>query len=348
MLLHQLVTCNSLSNLFSRKWSNTLYSWQTSNWQKLTSSQHSKRLAHGLLFYGAAGIGKKDFATEFAHWLICEQPLADKACGECKSCQLIQGESHPDFLHLSPEEPGKAIKVDQVRELIEKMSLTSHGAGYRVIIISPADALNVNASNSLLKTLEEPPANTVIILVSDKPSKLMATIRSRTQMIRFDLPEYEQSILWLNQENINEAELALNLSSGAPLAAIDLVREDGLQIREKLFKNWQDLASGNADALESATMWIKDGIKIKAKLPLNWVSSWLLDMIRTLQGGPIECMVNVDYAQNLQNLAGQVDLKAVYGLLDRLNDTIRLTDTPANQLILVEGFLLHWAGLKRT
>lgn len=325
-----------------------IFPWQTSIWQNLTSSQQNKRLAHGLLFHGAAGIGKNAFAIEFAHWLICEQPLADKACGECKACLLIKAGSHPDLLNLCPEEEGKAIKVDQVRQLIQKMALTSHGQGYRVIIISPADALNMNASNSLLKTLEEPPANTVLILISDKPSKLMATIRSRTQMIRFDLPPAEQSLQWLNQQNIDKAELVLKLSAGAPLAAAVMAKDESLQIRDKLFNNWQELASGNADALESAIMWIKDGFKIIENLPLNWVSSWIMDMIRFLQGGHIESMANVDYAQTLQNLAGQVDLKSIYGLLDRLNDTIRLTDTSANQQMLVEGLLLHWAGLKRS
>jgi len=322
--------------------------WQSSNWQNLTNSEQTKRLAHGLLFHGAEGIGKNDFAREFAHWLICEQPLADKACGECKACKLIQAESHPDLLILSPEEEGKAIKVDQIRELISKISLTAYGQGYRVIIITPADALNINASNSLLKTLEEPPANTVLILISDKPSKLMATIRSRTQMIRFDLPTEEQSLQWLNQQNIEKAELVLKLSAGAPLAAATMAEDDGLLIRDKLFDNWQELTLGKLDALESAAMWIKDGFKVIGNLPLNWVSSWIMDMVRSQQGGHMDSMANVDYAQTLQKLAGQVDLKALYGLLDRLNDTIRLTDTSANQQMLVEGLLLHWAGLKRS
>lgn len=321
--------------------------WQTLNWQKLTENQHNKRLAHGLLLYGVSGIGKKLFAIDFAHWLLCEQPLADKACGECKSCKLIQADSNPDLLTLYPEEEGKAIKVDQVRDLIKKISLTSHGKGYRVIIIAPADALNINASNSLLKTLEEPPENTVLILITDKPSKLMATIRSRAQMVRFDLPSQEQSMEWLNGQNIDKAELVLNLSGGAPLAAAAMADAEGLQIRDKLFNNWQELASGNTDALESAAMWLKDGFKVIENLPLNWVSSWLTDMIKSLQGGQIENMANVDYAQTLQKLAGQVDLKSLYSLLDRLNDTIRLNDTSANQLMLIEGLLLHWAGLKR-
>ena len=324
-----------------------MFDWQRTNWQNLTLSQQNKRLGHGLLFHGAAGIGKKAFAIEFSHWLMCEHPSADRACGECKSCQLIQADSNPDLLTLYPEEEGKAIKVDQVRELIQKVSLTSHGSGYRVIIISPADALNINASNSLLKTLEEPPANTILILISDKPSKLMATIRSRTQMVRFDLPQEEQSLAWLNQQNIENATLLLKLSAGAPLAAAAMAKDGGLEVRDKLFSDWQELAKGNSDALESAAMWAKDGFKVLGNLPLNWVSSWLTDMIRCLQGGSIETMSNLDYAQPLQNLAGQVDLKSMYGLLDRLNDTLRLSDTPANQLMLIEGLLLHWAGLKR-
>jgi len=324
-----------------------LFPWQTLNWQNLTSSQQNKRLAHGLLLHGPKGIGKYAFAIELAHWLMCEQPLTDKACGKCKSCLLIKAKSNPDLLFLQPEEEGKAIKVDQIRELINKISLTGHGQGYRVIIISPADALNINASNSLLKTLEEPPENTILILISDKPSKLVATIRSRTQMIRFDLPSEEQSLQWLMQQNIENPELVLKLSAGAPLAALAMANDEGLQIRDKLFSNWQELANGKADALESASIWIKDGFKILENLPLNWVSSWLMDMIRSLQGGHIETMANTDYAQTLQKLAGQVDLKSLYGLLDRLNDTIRLIETSANQLMLVEGLLLHWAGLKR-
>ena len=324
-----------------------MFPWQSLNWQNLAKSHQNKRLGHGLLFHGAAGIGKKAFAIEFAHWLMCEQPLDDKSCGECKSCKLIKAGSHPDLLTLYPEEVGKSIKVDQIRELIQKVSLSSHGLGYRVIIISPADALNVNASNSLLKTLEEPPANTILILITDKPSKLTATIRSRTQMVRFDLPSEDQSLQWLNLQDIDKADLVLKLSAGAPLAAAAMAKDEGLEVREKLFSNWQELATGNVDTLESATMWTKEGFKILGDLPLNWVSSWLTDMIRSLQGGHIENMANLDYAQTLQKLAGQVDLKSMYGLLDRLNDTIRLSDTPANQLMLVEGLLLHWAGLKR-
>ena len=322
--------------------------WQISNWDKLTSSHRNKHLAHALLFTGTKGTGKKLFALDFARWLICEQPLEDKACGNCRSCQLIKADSHPDFISVMPEEEGKAIKVDQIRELIDKLSLTSHVHGARVIILSPADALNTNASNSLLKTLEEPPENTFLILISDMPSKLMATIRSRTQIVRFDLPSEEVSLSWLKQKELKQAELLLKLSGDAPLAALELAADDGLARRESYFQDWQQLAEGRVDALDIASRWSKEGLKIKANRPLYWVYSWVLDMIKGQQTGQTAAMANSDYAQVLQKLAGQVDLKSLYGLLDRLNESIRMLDTAANQQMLAEGVLLHWAGLKRS
>lgn len=323
--------------------------WQETQWQQLTSSKDKQRMSHAMIFHGAAGLGKSILARQIAHWLLCEKPLPEKACGFCKSCQLIEAGSHPDILSITPEESGKAIKVDQIRELITKMALTSHNQGYRVIIISPADALNINASNSLLKTLEEPPENTVLILITDKLSKLMPTIRSRAQLVRFNAPTFEVSLAWLADKGIDarNAEALLTLCSGAPLAALDMANENGLQLRSALFNDWQDLSTGQSDALESAAMWLKEGIKVKGNIPLIWMESWIADIIRSLQGANTENLVNQDFAQNLQKMAGQVDLKSVYGLLDRLNDTLRVTATSANPLMLIEGLLLHWAGLRR-
>lgn len=323
--------------------------WHQTIWQNLTSSKHKQRLSHGLLFHGSTGLGKSILATQFAHWLLCEHPLAEKACGTCKSCLLIAADSHPDILNITPEETGKAIKVDQIRELITKVGFTSHNQGYRIIIITPADALNINASNSLLKTLEEPPENTLLILITNKLSKLMPTIRSRTQLVRFSLPTTEESLTWLNGQNLTgtDAEALLKLGAGAPLAALEMANDDGLAIRTSLFNNWQELSIGRSDALESAAMWLKEGFKVKGNLPYFWMESWIADIIRSLQGASVENMVNTDFAQSLQKMAGQVDLKSAYALLDRLNDTLRITDTSANQLILIESLLLHWSGLKR-
>ncbi len=323
------------------------YPWQQANWNNLTASRNNNQLSHGLLFHGASGTGKLDLAHHFAEWLLCEQPDNDKACGQCKSCQLLQAESNPDYLILAPEGESRDIKVDQVRSLIDRLALTRHSSGTRVVVISPADTMNISASNSLLKTLEEPPPGTILILVTDRPSALSATIRSRCQQIRFDLPAKSEALQWMAQQQLENPELLYRLVAGAPLAAVALVEDNGLEIRQKLFENWQQLAQGKVDPVTSADMWLKTGFKNKANLPLYWVSSWIIDMIRTLQGAGIESMDNVDYAKNLQQMALQTDLKALYDLYDRVNETLRMSESPVNLLNLVEGLLIIWSGLKR-
>ena len=323
------------------------YPWQQANWHNLSTSLNNNQLAHALLFHGASGTGKRDFAHHFAHWLLCEQPDSEQACGQCKACQLLQAESNPDFLQLSPEGDSREIKVDQVRALIDKLALTQHSTGTRVVIISPADAMNISASNSLLKTLEEPSPGTILLLVTDRPSALSATIRSRCQQIRFDLPAKELALQWMTQQQLDNPELLYRLSAGAPLAARALAEEDGLQIRQQLFENWQQLAQGKVDPVTSADMWLKTGFRNKDRLPLYWVSSWIIDMIRSLQGAGIESMDNVDYAKNLHQMALQTDLKALYDLYDRVNETLRMSESPVNLLNLVEGLLIIWSGLKR-
>ncbi len=324
-----------------------MYPWQQTIRQQLEQTLQRQQLPHALLFYGAAGIGKRNFAEAFANRLLCQQPQQASACGQCKACQLLAAGSHPDRLTLQPEEGSKEIKIDQVRAFIEKMSLTRHNDGYRVALIAPADAMNINASNSLLKTLEEPPANVLLLLISDKPSALSATIRSRCQKIRFDLPSTEQAQQWLQQQGVQQAELLLKLANGAPLAALALAEDDGMAIREQLLQNWQQLAEGQADPVQSAELWIKQGFKNKDKLPLYWLNSWIMDMIRHHQGADVASLANLDYAENLQKMARQVDLKSMFDLLDRVNDTLRLSEGAANLNNLVEGLLIFWAGLKR-
>ena len=323
-----------------------IYPWQTGQWQSLWQAYRQQRLAHALLFYGSAGIGKLDFARALAITLLCEsQDKLKGACGKCKSCQQFMAGSHPSFEQIQPEEGAKAIKVDQIRTLIEKLALTGHGTGYRVIILSPADAMNVNAANSLLKTLEEPPERCLIMLVTDRPSRLMATIRSRTQQIRFDLPAREQALSWLSEQNgIENPGLLLQLSANAPLLAKNLADSASLEGRQSLFQDWLGLSHGKLDAIDLAGKWLKsDSI-----MPLNWVYSWVVDMIRLIQGGDNPQLINPDMQQPLQKMAGQVDLQKLYNLLDRITASLRLSEGAANQQMLLEGVLLHWAGIQRT
>ena len=153
-----------------------LFPWTYPQWQQLVQRVTEQRLPHAMLFTGIEGVGKLQIAYQFAQSLLCEHPDDDHMpCQQCRSCTQFDGKTHPDFHLLEPEEEGKAIKVDQIRELIDKFALASHYQRYRVAIISPAESMNLSAANSLLKSLEEPPKNTMIILVSSHSTLLPPT-----------------------------------------------------------------------------------------------------------------------------------------------------------------------------
>ena len=227
---------------------NELYPWHADVFADLQQRRAQGRLAHALLISGPAGIGKLQLANVFSQSLLCAEPQADGlACGQCHACSLYAAGNHPDFFRLSPEDDSKVIKIDQIRVLIEKMSLSSHYSRYRAVTLNPADAMNIAAANALLKTLEEPPADTVLLLITDRPSFLPATIRSRCQSLRLALPPAEIAQAWLaaQLDNPRDAAVLLGLAGGAPLAAEALAAEQ-LARRNNLLQGWQALAVGKA------------------------------------------------------------------------------------------------------
>ncbi|MBK8323267.1 MAG: DNA polymerase III subunit delta' [Betaproteobacteria bacterium] len=183
-----------------------------------------ERLPHALLVSGRAGIGKAAFAREFARSLLCESPQEGLACGACASCNWFSQGNHPDYREVLPEAaeegdddaPAEAskekkslvIKIGQIRALGDLVSLSTHRAGFRVIVIRPAEALQPAAANALLKTLEEPPPATVIVLVSDRPARLLATIRSRCQVVALGGPPRDVAIAWLGAEGAGEPDVS--------------------------------------------------------------------------------------------------------------------------------------------
>ncbi|MDE2117918.1 MAG: DNA polymerase III subunit delta', partial [Betaproteobacteria bacterium] len=175
-----------------------IYPWQKNDWVRLQELR--KRPPHALLFKGSRGIGKLDLTMNFAQLLLCQKPgESGFACGKCPSCHWLEQDSHPDFRLLQPEalslggeesesgkKPSKQISVDQIRGLADFIGMSAHQGGRRVVIIHPAEAMNINAANALLKNLEEPPPGLLFILVSHKPQQLLPTILSRC--LSFNLP----------------------------------------------------------------------------------------------------------------------------------------------------------------
>ncbi len=302
--------------------------WQAAQWQQLQARLKAGNLPHGLLLLGQEGLGKAAFARALAKVALCEHPSTDGvACGQCQACVLFEAGTHPDFAQVSPEEDSKQIKVDQIREFIGFMALSRQYDRYKVAIIAPAEAMNVNAANSLLKTLEEPAAYSLLILVTCQPSRLPATIRSRCQQLKFSAPPREVALGWLKAQGIeHETELLLSQAHGAPLAALAYAEDEALAARKDFFSALQGLVQGKSGAVGLAQTWKETDLG----LLLRWQLSWLQDMIRyRLSENPV-ASDNPDLAQDLRRLAESVDLKSLFALQDALLRFRAMLSTPVN------------------
>ena len=323
----------------------SIYPWQQKQWQQVQQARQAMRLPHALLLQGPAGIGKDDFARGFAQALLCEHPDPHgHACGQCKACHLFISEGHPDYMEIMPEEEGKAIKVDQIRGLIQVLSLSPHFGAYRVVLVSPADSMNVAAANSLLKTLEEPQANTLLILVSAQTSSLPATIRSRCQGLRFHLPDAAVFRDWLGQELDEPAviEPLLAMAGGAPLLARQLQRDGLLDQHAQLFADFVGLSEGKIDPLALAARWDKSPY---TRL-MQWLYHWVSDMVR-IKSSAGEFVSHPELRADLQSLSEKIDLQRLYRFLDKISEARRLEQTAVNRRLVLEGLLLTGAYLQQ-
>jgi len=323
----------------------SLYPWQQAIWQRLHAAHKAGRLPHALLFTGAEGLGKSLFATAFAQSLLCEAlDESGQPCGKCRGCHLCQVGNHPDYKRIEPEEAGKAIKIDVIRAYVDKGVLTTQSEGYKVVVIEPADAMNNSAANSLLKTLEEPVPWTVIILVSNRPGRLPATIRSRCQRVTFPIPPRKEASEWLvSQIEDGDPNLYLAMGGGAPLLAKSLAEPELLQERAQMVDEFHATLNGKQNPVAIAERWDK----LELPRVLNWMSSWLIDMLRLKFKKEPPALYNPDHIQSLQAMAQVLDFKVLYTMLDRVYEANRTLGSQLNSLMTLESILLAWANSKK-
>lgn len=257
--------------------------WQQRVLDRALGSLAEGRLGHALLLVGAVKMGKNEVARVLAARLLCPTPGADGlACGRCRGCQLLAAGTHPDLRHVSfiPNDKGDKLRseiiVDQMRELGQWFSLTPQMGGAQVALITPAHALNLNASNALLKTLEEPSRDRYLLLVSDRPGRLPATIRSRCQRLEFRPPARDEAAAWLRTRGHADAALgpALEAARGHPGLADEWLGQGGLQLRREVQADLNALAAGKQPPVELAQRWLGDG---QAELRLRFAAELALD-----------------------------------------------------------------------
>lgn len=320
-----------------------LLPWHQTNWQRLQAARQESRLPHAMLFSGASGLGKEAFALGFAQSMLCSEPTDQgMPCEHCKRCHLVQAGTHADLTVLTPDPESKSqdIKIDVVRQLVEKSTMTAQFEGYKVIIISPAEQMNRSAANSLLKTLEEPVKNTLLILITSRLNRLLPTIRSRCQQINFALPDDLVSTHWLEKWELeNEVPLLLRLSGGAPLAALELDKSGLLSQRGAVFDAFLSLMKHKSDPVKLAADWQT----IELSTLLSWVAGWLSDIIRLKENQQQPYLANPDKLQDLKHLAEYLDCKSLHRILLQVYAAKRNQGSTLNPQLLLEDLLISCA-----
>ncbi len=238
--------------------------WHQAAWQQFSAYQKQHRLPHAMLVSGMPGLAKKTFAAQMATILLCENDIEQQQpCGQCFSCKLPAISEHPDYFEITPLEDSKAIKIEQIRELIESLHQTSHRIGNRIVIISPAEMMNNSAANALLKTLEEPGAGCYFLLISHAPAQLSATIRSRCQTLRISPDFSDETVTWVAQQSKQTMAIAAELlkqAEGAPQRAVELAEADTQQIRMQLIDELSGLLQNSSRLIAIAQRWQQGGL----------------------------------------------------------------------------------------
>ena len=316
-----------------------LYPWQTAQWQNVRKLITSNTLPHALLICGEVGIGKFDFARTLCATLLClNQAESDQYCGECKTCKLFKAGTHPDFIFTEPQDEGSAISVDDIRALIDSVSLTRNFNTHKVVLIKSAEYMNHNAANALLKTLEEPPEHTVIILVSNRPEKLSATIRSRCQRLLMHNPNQDQALAWLQSEDEdNDWERWLMLARGAPLQALRLRDTDLLDQRIAVIKGFLGLAEANGNPLMGHAK-IDD---VAVPQLIEWLQSVVLDVVRLKSTDEPIILENADFYRPLLAIAPRLEVRLLMEFWDWLMERKQIFDTSLNRKLFVEELFLN-------
>lgn len=307
-----------------------IYPWQQQPWQLLMQRVARDNLPHSMLITGPQGTGKSDFAHAFAHYLLC---TGEKICDTCKGCHWFNANSHPDYYLVEPEEGKSSISINQIRELVTKLTKTSTAGGYQVVIIEGAQRMTTAASNALLKTLEEPNGQVVFMLVTAERARLPATIISRCQMVNIEEPPTTIALEWLQSQitEPNQAESLLRLAQGRVLLAKQYAQLDMLTRFNGILDDLLALYRGSGNPLKLAAKWQKD----EPQLHLELLQIVVIMMVRTKMTGAKNTKIAA--------LSERWQQTALFEYLTQVQQKLGLLKSHANPNVqlLLEGLLVQ-------
>lgn len=307
------------------------------------------RLPHAWLIHGPAGYGKRELGLHFARSLLCEQPRAGEACGACPACHWFVQSQHPDFRLVEPlteeddtdKAPPTVVKIEQVRALAEFLQLTSHRHGAKVGVFYPAEAMNTAAANALLKTLEEPPPRTYLLLLSHQPRRLPATLRSRCRALAVPRPSADEAQAWLRAQGSTDPALHLAQAGGAPLRALACADASWQEGRRALYAALARPRSLSVVAL-GARLDAAPRAQRKEVLRLwcDWLCAWTHDLAAIAGGGGPR--FNPDFHEPLARLSAALDPLALQRFYRALLSQRALLSHPLQPRLVAESLLLQY------
>lgn len=337
-----------------------IHPWNQPLYARLMSDR--ARLPHAVLLHGPAGVGKLDLGMALANALLCTAPTPAGACGACDACNWFEKGNHPDFRRLEPAENesgkngagndeaaeesaekskssrkgGKLIQVDRVREVTRFLELSSHRGGWRVALIQPAEMMNASAANALLKTLEEPPAGVLLILVTHQMGRLLPTVVSRCRKVHVGLPARDVSLAWLRGMGVEDEAALLAEAGGAPLAALSFADPERSALREAFldhlaaFPRLDVCAVAQSFQAVHAEAW-------------GWLLRWVLDALsQRLSGAPRYFIAR---AEQTARVGRSADLAGLLDLHRELLLAGRWLRHPLQSQLLLESWLIRYVQI---
>ncbi|MCG6871104.1 MAG: hypothetical protein LJE84_02345 [Gammaproteobacteria bacterium] len=342
--------------------SRALYPWLEPLWTRLAATDEDSR-PQALLLSGVTGLGKQAVAMELARAWLCAGD--SRPCGECRACALLSANSHPDLHVLSTEavcagrqdqfaafarryfpepgrrkKPSRVIPVDAIRAMGAQLAQTGHQSARRVVLVWPADAMNANAANSLLKLLEEPPVGAHFLLVSDHPASLPATIRSRCLPQPVPVPPEQGASDWLVEQGIaaDQAGLLLRLAGGGPLRALALAGEGWLAQRQQLLEDVARFAAGRGDPVAAARRWKEIGTSES----LRWLHGWSVDLLRKAHATGAAPLFNPDCDSALEDQVKRLNLSRLHEIFNVISESISGLAGNLDETLMLEDILARW------